>query len=499
MKKLFCILSLTTSGYLSAQTTIMGNNAGGTLPCAATPLAKGYVPIFTAASTITNSIIYQSGGAVGFRMIGINTAASPIYPLQIETGNGGGSGIAMINTGNGPGSINLINTSGRNWGIASTGPGNAITAGHFIINDVTSNATRFMISGANGNVGVGTTALPTYKLEVNGDGKFNSSLYVGGNVEAIGAFPNGRVYAGPVKINQVASINTYNNSSSNAGGLWSETFHSIASYNSVFKVNRNDTKTLLAVNNSVNTGGTYGGDEVFTVYGDGRTHIQTNNGGFFNWTEGLVVGTTSYANNYEKNTIIYDQGYIDLRNGMQIGFPAGGLPPSGLVSLNISAGTRTGIQSITNHTGDYGYNTLIGVNRNKTKALIVSNSEPGSSSGETFAVLGDGSTSIGGNFVPGDYKLAVYGKIIAEELMVKLRGNWPDYVFSPTNKLMSIDELSSYIAINKHLPNIPSAIEIQKSGISVGDMQVKQMEKIEELTLYIIELKKEIEALKKNK
>lgn len=95
------------------------------------------------------------------------------------------------------------------------------------------------------------------------------------------------------------------------------------------------------------------------------------------------------------------------------------------------------------------------------------------------------------------YKLRVAGKIISEELKVQLQANWPDYVFSNDYKLTPLEEVENFISKNKHLPNIPPAKEIEASGLEVGEMQRKMMEKIEELTLYIIKLKKEIDQLKK--
>jgi hypothetical protein len=56
--------------------------------------------------------------------------------------------------------------------------------------------------------------------------------------------------------------------------------------------------------------------------------------------------------------------------------------------------------------------------------------------------------------------------------------------------------VEKFIAANKHLPNIPSAVEVEKNGIEVGDMQKRMMEKIEELTLYVIELEKQVNELK---
>jgi len=101
-----------------------------------------------------------------------------------------------------------------------------------------------------------------------------------------------------------------------------------------------------------------------------------------------------------------------------------------------------------------------------------------------------------GGSLPAGYKLAVGGKIIAEEVVVKLQSNWPDYVFEPGYKLPELEELQLFILRNKHLPDVPSANEIEENGISLGEMNSLLLKKIEELTLYVIELKKEITKLK---
>ncbi len=97
-----------------------------------------------------------------------------------------------------------------------------------------------------------------------------------------------------------------------------------------------------------------------------------------------------------------------------------------------------------------------------------------------------------------DYKLTVTGKIICEELKVELAGNWPDYVFSDTYHLTPLHQLKSFIETNHHLPNIPKASEVEKEGIEVGDMNRKLLEKVEELTLYVIQLQEQIDQLKVN-
>ncbi|MCP9747394.1 hypothetical protein [Lacihabitans sp. CS3-21] len=74
---------------------------------------------------------------------------------------------------------------------------------------------------------------------------------------------------------------------------------------------------------------------------------------------------------------------------------------------------------------------------------------------------------------------------------------WSDKVFDKTYKLMSLQEVSKFISENKHLPNVPSAQEVVKNGISIDEMVSKLLEKVEELTLYTIQQQKEIEELKK--
>ncbi|MBI3235517.1 MAG: hypothetical protein HYZ42_16005, partial [Bacteroidetes bacterium] len=90
------------------------------------------------------------------------------------------------------------------------------------------------------------------------------------------------------------------------------------------------------------------------------------------------------------------------------------------------------------------------------------------------------------------------GFVYAREINVMpMNIQFPDYVFDNTYKLKTLHELETYLKQNRHLPNIPTAKEVNDKGINLAEMQVKQMEKIEELFLYVIELKKENEALKK--
>jgi hypothetical protein len=87
-------------------------------------------------------------------------------------------------------------------------------------------------------------------------------------------------------------------------------------------------------------------------------------------------------------------------------------------------------------------------------------------------------------------KLSVNGNISAKKLIVTQTG-WSDYVFNKDYKLRSLQSLETFINQYNHLPEVPTAKEAQEKGISVGDNQALLLKKIEELTLYVIELKKE--------
>lgn len=95
--------------------------------------------------------------------------------------------------------------------------------------------------------------------------------------------------------------------------------------------------------------------------------------------------------------------------------------------------------------------------------------------------------------------LSVDGSIVAKEIFVRDQqgAQWADYVFNKDYKLMPLSDVETYVNVNKHLPNVPSAKEIEEKGQGIGQLQVVQMEKIEELYLHMIELNKKVENLER--
>ncbi len=110
-----------------------------------------------------------------------------------------------------------------------------------------------------------------------------------------------------------------------------------------------------------------------------------------------------------------------------------------------------------------------------------------------FVISNTGNIGVGGVLSPQD-RLAVNGNISAQRITVTQKG-WPDYVFDSAYQLEQLDNVAAYINEHKHLPGVTAAQEIEQSGLNIGEIMKQQQQKIEELTLYLIELNKKNELL----
>ncbi len=141
--------------------------------------------------------------------------------------------------------------------------------------------------------------------------------------------------------------------------------------------------------------------------------------------------------------------------------------------------------------------SFVGIGTQNPAALLHVQGSTGNYT-SAFVVNSTGIVGIGTN--PGEasnagYKLAVNGNIRAKKIVVE--SGWADYVFDEKYQLMPLEQLSAYVQKNKHLPGIPKAAEIEKKGLDVAAVQVLMMQKIEELTLYMLEANRKTEALQK--
>lgn len=207
----------------------------------------------------------------------------------------------------------------------------------------------------------------------------------------------------------------------------------------------------------------------------------------------LRLGTGAVPSDLNINT----QGYV----GINTTSPSEFLDVNGDIALSDGTGRLLFMDGGTLDA----YLTYNGTN------LFLDNNEPGgnleldaddvlyfqTNNSTRMSINKSGSVGIGvsaGN-IPAGYLLAVDGNVIAERVRVRLSGSWPDYVFKKNYPLLPLPQLRKHIMENGHLPNIPDAITVQQEGQDLGDMQVRMMEKIEELTLYIIELHERVELL----
>ncbi|MGB8192129.1 MAG: Ig-like domain-containing protein [Chitinophagaceae bacterium] len=156
---------------------------------------------------------------------------------------------------------------------------------------------------------------------------------------------------------------------------------------------------------------------------------------------------------------------------------------SAAVTITVNAPPAGSGWSVTGNEGTNANTNFIGTKDNTPLVIKTFNNE-------RMRVLPDGKVLF--NTVTPKGMVTINGDVWAKKLNITQQ-NWPDYVFHKTYRLRSIAELEKYIRQNRHLPDVPSAEEVAKNGISVGDNQAVLLRKIEELTLYLIQQNKRIE------
>jgi hypothetical protein len=223
----------------------------------------------------------------------------------------------------------------------------------------------------------------------------------------------------------------------------------------------------------------------------------TVNGGetFYNGRVG--IGNTNPNNNYSLDV----SGPVNATSFLLNGTPVVSSP----WTLSGGEASFTGRVGIGNSNPNNNYALDVTGTINATNILINGNpiSTGGTGGGSSVwslngadAFYNVGDVAIGTTTVPAGYSLAVAGEVIAEGVTVALQGNWPDFVFESEYDLPTLEEVENHIAENGHLPNVPSAIQVDEEGIDLGEMNAVLLQKIEELTLYTIQQQKEIKTLK---
>jgi hypothetical protein len=292
-------------------------------------------------------------------------------------------------------------------------------------------------SGTGFNTYIGQNAGKGFSASVLNTGTYNT--YIGfdcGKGNTTGGF---NTFIGTISgiTNSTGSSNTFVGAQSGYGNL--------TGYNNVFLGSQS------GGNNANGNNNVYLGHQTGTEYSQGNNNcfIGSNSGAEAIGSNNIFIGSNSGLTNQESNRLLID--VIDSPNSLIWGDFA---------------------------TDQLKFNGKVGIGGNSTTGF------------------GSYPTEAGGIPVS-TYQLFVKGGILTEEVRVNSVANWADYVFNKDYNLKTLSEVETFIKENGHLPNVPSAAQVKEEGIELGNMAKIQQEKIEELTLYIIELNKKMEAQEK--
>jgi trimeric autotransporter adhesin len=230
----------------------------------------------------------------------------------------------------------------------------------------------------------------------------------------------------------------------------------------------------------------------------GRQSTTSSNNTFIGHQSGYYNATgtgNAYIGNYAG---YYSTGSNNIFLGMNTGKNNRG-------DGNTFLGRSAGLNNISGSSNVFIGNAA-GYNETGSNKLYIANSNT-----TTPLIYGDFSTNLiningklgvgiaSGNFttfMAKNTKLGVNGTISATEVVVAAYANWPDFVFNADYKLNTLSEVEAFVKANKHLPGVPLATEVEKEGVALGEMNKILLQKVEELTLYMIAQQKEIEAIK---
>jgi trimeric autotransporter adhesin len=299
----------------------------------------------------------------------------------------------------------------------------------------------------NNTIGIWNSGFAVNTLAKNTTGNFNTATGVNALVFNITGSWNSSLGVAALQNNTDGNYNS-------ALGYSSLTGNTIGNYNTALGFNSN-----VGVNNLINA----------TAIGAHAYVSQSNS---------LILGSISGVNSATANTSV----------GIGTTSPAAQLHTTGTVkfaglTMNTTA-TRVVVSDVDGNIAykdatSYWNISALGTNN------IVNNNIGGVIIGSSITTLSPG------------YKLYVQDGILTEKLKIRLRTNWPDYVFNNDYPLQPLSEIENFIKLNKHLPGIPSAEHVKQEGIEVGETNALLLKKIEELTLYLINTDKEIKALQK--
>lgn len=316
-------------------------------------------------------------------------------------------------------------------------------------------ATRMTMLNSNGNVGINTLA-PTTKLDVEGDGKFTQTV-ADGDATLYIDFSNAATATNPAGGDITSGIEVQSSPITNKGfqvGVKSNT-----STTTTNTLHNGNSQGRLALSSSWNAGGGFIG-----VAGEA-------------YSQNLSATNFQFSSTIGGNFVGGADGSTPLNLASTDWYLIGGM--RGILNGEINGSIGQGCIA-----------AVIGEDNNTGTAESYAGLFKGKGCFTDLVKIGNVSTPVG-------YKLYVEEGILTEKLQVALKNStdWADYVFAEDYELLPLDKVAEFVQENKHLPNVPSAEEVAANGINVAKMDAKLLEKIEELTLYIIQLKESNDEL----
>lgn len=315
-----------------------------------------------------------------------------------------------------------------------------------------------------GNVGIGTTS-PQYKLDVSGVIRASQSFYSNYGTDNLG------VVHWQLLTNNALRIGI--------GLINSETGGNIGSDFSIWRYGDNGSYLSNAFFIKRSTGnvgiGTAYPETPFHVIGDSRF---SGSGWFSRNTNGTTAIALSLGQNLD-----YDYPVVQISTS-----------DDGGSNYSNWFGTRWGHVITFQRSSSIGKKNIVQIGGTDGQQFLSVYSVDGST--EKIKFIADGISYFQGSLAIGTsndhgYKLAVNGNVLAQKIRITQTG-WPDYVFRNNYKLQPLKDLENYIRLKNHLPDVPSARDVEKNGLDLGDNQALLLKKIEELTLYLIDQDKKI-------
>lgn len=233
----------------------------------------------------------------------------------------------------------------------------------------------------------------------------------------------------------------------------------------------------------------------FRIYGDAAGNLESTSDITMNYATGKRFAIHEGAVNAGINRLFLQNGKMGLNNSN----PAANLDildqNAAEIRLQSTSPANSSVWTL-NSLSSYNFGLdnsgtgFIGSNINSPTKLIQFRINSSSSNPQVW--IGKRPTT--GNHT--DFSLAVDGKLVANSIYVTLQGNWADFVFEDNYQLMPLSELEQFYKSNRHLPNIPSTKEMKTKGIGIEEINTLLLQKVEELTLYLVAQQKEINKLK---